>query len=229
MKKFLKAAAVVLMVAVMWVSMALFYALNQSAVMASLYKIKYETASYPQNGLVLIGSSSIQIWRGSGRDLAPLRSENVGISGSVVNDWFPLVDSLVTPFDPSALVVYVGSNDIHALHRNVEDIAADLDRLLEQIHTAVPDAIIYYISVYTSVDAEELKPEDERFNALAKALTEKREYARFVDCASALLDENGAPRRDVFLDDFVHLNEKGYELWKVPLREALSHDFEELN
>jgi lysophospholipase L1-like esterase len=206
--------------------MALGYALNQSAVMGGLYKVKYDITGYPQGDVLLVGSSSIQIWRDSARDMAPYHTDNIGISGSVVDDWFPLTDALVARFDPKAVVVYVGSNDLHALHRTPEEIAGDVELLIDGIHAALPKAIIYYVSVYTSADTEELQGQDEQFNELAEAAMEKRDYARFVDTASALAGKNGAVRDDIFLSDLVHLNETGYALWAPVIRDALSMDFE---
>ncbi|MDR1271701.1 MAG: GDSL-type esterase/lipase family protein [Clostridiales Family XIII bacterium] len=226
LRSFLKAFAIVAFVAAIWVGMALGYALNQSAAMGDLYKIKYGVTGYPQGNVLLVGSSSIQVWQGSARDLSPYHTDNIGISGSVVDDWFPLVDTLIKPFGPVAVVVYVGSNDLHALFRSPEDTAEDVELLIDDIHAALPDAVIYYVSVYTAAATEDLREQDERFNELAKEAMGERGYARFVDTASALTGENGDIRDDIFLSDLVHLNEAGYALWTPAIRDALSLDFE---
>ncbi|GHV39118.1 hypothetical protein FACS189490_02190 [Clostridia bacterium] len=219
-----RVVAAVLAVAVIWVGTALFYAKNQSAIMGALYRIKHEIAGFPQGEILLIGSSSIQIWNNSEYDLAPFKTNNVGISGSIVSDWVPLVDKLIVPFHPKAVLVYVGSNDIHALNRAPEDVAADAEKLLDDIHKKLPNAVIYYVSVYTSENTANLRPQDERMNELAKEMSARKGY-RFIDVASSLLNADGSLRQDVFLFDNVHLNKTGYALWSPVVRAAFSEDF----
>ncbi|GHV18878.1 hypothetical protein FACS18949_04690 [Clostridia bacterium] len=227
MKKVMfRVIAAVLAVVVIWVGMALFYVRNQSAIMGSLYSIKHEMTGFPQGEIVLLGSSSIQIWNDSEWDLAPFKTTNVGISGSIVKDWFPLVDKLIVPFHPKAVLVYVGSNDIHALNRTPEDVAADAEKLLDDIHAKLPNAVLYYVSVYTSENTAEMRPQDERMNELTKAMTERKGY-RFIDVASSLLNADGSLRQDVFLFDNVHLNKTGYALWAPVVRAAFGEDFKD--
>ena len=43
----------------------------------------------------------------------------------------------------------------------------------------------------------------------------------FVDVATPMLDASGQPRRELFLDDGLHLNAQGYALWRQVLAPRL--------
>ena len=55
-------------------------------------------------------------------------------------------------------------------------------------------------------------------NRLIAADCEKDETLEFVDVWPAMLGEDGQPRKDIFRDDGLHMNDAGYELWVELLR-----------
>ncbi|MPM25188.1 hypothetical protein SDC9_71678 [bioreactor metagenome] len=204
-------------------------AFNICPITAWVYTEKYRLTGYPTPDVLLIGSSSIQNWKTSESDLDPLSSVNVGIGGTVVRDWPPLLESLVTPFHPRAVLVYIAANDLHNEHRDPEIVADELTALLADIHTALPDAILYYISVYATGAQPESRADEDALNSAMSALAKETDYMRYVDCAGALLGSDGAIRPALFRDDLVHLNDDGYRIWAQTIRAALSQDFDELN
>ncbi|MEL7298076.1 MAG: hypothetical protein AAGJ86_10470, partial [Pseudomonadota bacterium] len=73
-----------------------------------------DDASKTNSGAVLfVGSSSIRLWASTiERDMAPLPVVARGFGGSNMNDVNFFFDRLITPHSPSAIVVYVGENDV---------------------------------------------------------------------------------------------------------------------
>ena len=130
---------------------------------------RYE-GEYPQGDIVFYGSSSIRMWETMDKDLAPLEVLNHGFGGSSLNDAIYYADRLVFPFNPKAVVIYSGTNDMGS------DIPG------------------------YGKDARE-------------EYCESHEHVTYIDTVSALLDENGMYRPELFLDDGLHFNEKGYEVW----------------
>ncbi len=47
--------------------------------------------------------------------------------------------------------------------------------------------------------------------------TEKDKHLLFVDVWSPMLDEEGEPKKDIFLGDKLYMNAKGYEIWRETL------------
>ncbi len=225
MKRFLKIAGVVVLVLAAWMGLFVLYLSNWGNFAASQMAVKYQVLGYPQGGTVLMGSSSIQLWTESEADLGPLHSVNVGIGGSIVSTWFPLVDTLVTPFHPQAVVIYVGANDLHNNHTPPADVFTELEQLIRQIHSALPNARLYYVTVYTTGAYPQIRQDDEALNDMVQQLAAQTDYLEYIDCATALLDPQGNVRDDIFLADKVHLNEVGYSIWARTIRSALLADF----
>jgi len=45
--------------------------------------------------------------------------------------------------------------------------------------------------------------------------------AEFIDVFSTMLDEHGAPRKELFRDDKLHMNATGYSLWKTVIARSV--------
>ena len=50
-------------------------------------------------------------------------------------------------------------------------------------------------------------------NGLVETWTETQPKVEYVDVATPMLGGDGTPRDELFVDDRLHLNEKGYRLW----------------
>lgn len=225
MKKVFKVILVFLAVIVVWGGLIMGYLSNWTDVTAKHIEEKYAITGWEQKDIVLMGSSSMQVWTNSDADLGPLNTVNVGIGGTVIKSWPPLVDKLVTPFAPKAVVIYIGANDIHNDNTAPEQVFSELKQLFSQINTALPDAKLYYVSIYTTGAHTQMRGDDEALNAMVLELSQTNDYLDYIDCAGALLGEGGSVRNDIFLDDLVHLNGTGYEIWAAEIRGVLLRDF----
>jgi len=61
-------------------------------------------------------------------------------------------------------------------------------------------------------------PQSEAVNARVKELVNKNSHDRYVDTAPAILGSDGQPRKELFRDDGLHMNPKGYEAWNKILK-----------
>jgi lysophospholipase L1-like esterase len=177
---------------------------------------------YEETEILLMGSSSIQKWKTSGSDLGPAISVNVGVSGSVIGDWYRHCDTLVVPFNPKTLVIYIGSNDLHNDKKDPAVVMQDLEVLFNQLHDALPNTKMYYVSVFKTGAFPELWSNDEQFNTLVKSYTDTIGYLEFIDCDSALSSKN--VNNNIYEGDLVHLNSSGYIIWTSVIRQALALD-----
>ncbi|HMM32946.1 MAG TPA: GDSL-type esterase/lipase family protein [Clostridia bacterium] len=224
MKPKLKTFLTVVGVFVLFLAMLFGFALNIKGLTAWGYAQKYQKTGYSNPDVVLMGSSTIQNWKTSVSDLGPLKTVNVGIGGTVVRDWFSYLDTLVTPFAPKAVLVYVAANDLHNDHRDPGDVAADLTRLLDDLHAALPEAKLYYVSVYATGAQPESRADEKTLNDAMAALCEGSAHLRYIDCAAALIGADGDIREELFRGDLVHLNDAGYEIWTETIKRALDAD-----
>ena len=56
-------------------------------------------------------------------------------------------------------------------------------------------------------------PHMQAVNSRVERLAEASERIIYVDTATPMLGDDGKPRRELFLEDGLHMNEAGYKLW----------------
>jgi lysophospholipase L1-like esterase len=220
MKKAVKPIAAVLAVLLLWLGAFLAVGLNLIPIASYLLEAKYKTIGYEQGVTVLIGSSSMMLWKNSESDLGPLRTVNVGISGSVISQWMPLVDTLVAPFNPPNVIIYAGANDIHGLKKTAAETMEELNGLFDKLHEKAPSAALHFMTVYQTGAHPQYWEEDKELLKLVEEEAEKRSYLKIIDVASALLVD-GKVDNSMFRGDLLHLSDKGYEIWVKAAREAM--------
>jgi lysophospholipase L1-like esterase len=176
----------------------------------------------PPGAIVFYGSSSIRMWHERlAADFAPLPVVGRGFGGSTMSEAAHWVGQVVVPLSPRAVVLYEGDNDIE-MGRSPADVLVAFDSLAARLHAAVPAARVYVLSIKPSGARFKKWPKMREANRRLEARC-RRERARFefVDVATPMFDPMGMPRRELYLDDRLHLSAKGYDLWAGIVRETL--------
>ena len=188
----------------------------------------YEAAdaqSPPAPGsIVFIGSSSIFLWRTLAADMAPLPVLNRGFGGSVIAHATHFVDRIILPYEPRAVVLYAGDNDIALGGLSPDCTLRDYEAFVAKIRERDLMIPIYFISIKPSVFRENLWGEMRRANALIEARTMTEPSLHFMDVSESMLDEDGRPIESLFVEDGLHLSPAGYELWTSIVRPVLIAD-----
>jgi len=153
-------------------------------------------------------------------DLAPLTVIPRGFGGSNMNDALTFADRVVIRYKPRAVVLYEGDNDI-AQGVSPEKIRDTFLALAVKIHRPLPDARVYVLAIKPSVRRWTLWPKMQRANRLLAQACDKDKRLTFVDVAAVMLKKNGRVKTDIFEKDNLHMNRKGYLLWKSALRPLL--------
>lgn len=168
---------------------------------------------YPRGSVVFVGSSSIRLW-----DLAksfpksnpaPL---NRGFGGSRVSDSVRYVELLVLQHKPRLVVMYAGDNDI-AAGLSPDEVSRDFEEFAGIVLEELPDAQLAYIAIKPSLSRWKLAPKIRQANALIRADCEENQRLTFIDVWSPMLGDDGRPRKELFREDGLHLNDAGYRLW----------------
>ena len=58
-------------------------------------------------------------------------------------------------------------------------------------------------------------------NRLIKNFLFTQKKTRYVDVYSLMLNANGEPRKELFIEDMLHMNAAGYAIWKRVLAPVL--------
>ena len=174
----------------------------------------------PKNAVLFVGSSSIVFWRSLQEDMSPLAVINRGFGGSQMHELNQFRDRIVTKYKPRAIVIYEGDNDVF-FGKSPEQILESYDDFIGHIDKELPDADICFIAVKPSISREELWPTMEEVNRELMKRADDREDMCYLDIASPMMKGEGFVREDLFVEDGLHLNTKGYEVWTETVRPIL--------
>ena len=176
----------------------------------------------PANAILLTGSSSIMYWNEDApADLAPLTVIPRGFGGSVMNDVLHYLDRVVLKYQPRAVLIYEGDNDTGRNNIPNDQIIEQLELIIARVHKQLPEARIYVLSVKPSVARVATWPIAQALNERYQQIAARDPLVHYIDVATPFLNSDGSVMTDIFVDDNLHLNEKGYDIWAASVREVL--------
>ena len=175
----------------------------------------------PPGGVVFVGSSSIRMWDVA-KSFPELSAINRGFGGSQICDATHFAEVLVVKYKPRLIVLYAGDNDINS-GKSAEQVSIDFQTFVAKVRKSLPEAPIVYISIKPSLARWAQRETQREANRLIAADCEKNETLEFVDVWPVMLGDDGEPRKEMFVEDGLHLNETGYKPWVDLVRPVLSH------
>ena len=162
---------------------------------------------------VFTGSSSIRFWKDLKSDCSNSNVLNTGFGGSHMSDLLFYLDEAVLQFNPSVVYIYEGDNDISA-GKELNEIMATTRNVVEAILKSNSDISIHFISAKPSPSRWEFKQKYERFNTMLEAYCMDHSNLSYIDVWNPMLNNFGCPNGEIFIADSLHMNRKGYLLWK---------------
>ena len=171
--------------------------------------------------VIFIGSSSIRMWSTLEQDFPDVPVLNHGFGGSEYSDLLKYREQLIEEFEPSMVVVYSGDNDI-ANSQVPSQIAEKADRFVDGLRREASGALVIILAAKPSMARWELKDKYQELNEQLKKVAENYDHVVFVDVWNPMLKQNGEVNPKLFIEDGLHMNEKGYKIWKNLLLPYLS-------
>ena len=168
--------------------------------------------------IVFTGSSSIRIWENLFEIFKDSTIINTGFGGSKASDLLYYIDELVINFNPKKVVIYEGDNDINS-GQEINFIYKNILKIIERIKDKNDKIKIILISAKPSISRWHLRDKYIQLNQKYRELANKSDFIEFADTWSAMI-ENGVLKKDIFIEDGLHLNEKGYEIWEKTLKKV---------
>jgi len=169
---------------------------------------------------VFTGSSSIRLWEDIKKDCNGYPLVNTGFGGSHMSDLLFFIDQTVLRFQPDKVFIYEGDNDI-AAEKSPNAILRTTKQVVKKILKSNPDITIHFICAKPSPSRWQYKEQYLTFNALLKNYCADNPQLFYVDVWNKMLNEVGYPDPNIFIADSLHMNRKGYLLWK----EIVCRDF----
>ena len=178
-------------------------------------KFKGDEKNVNQEKLILFtGSSSIRLWVDFDSYFPNHNVLNRGFGGSETSDLIYYAQELIYKYKPSQIFIYEGDNDINSGEKP-KAIIKEMKELLKMIaaNTPNPDKPIVLISAKPSPSRIHLKKQYLRLNRRLKKLADKNPQLTYADVWTPMFNEDGSIKQELFIEDNLHMNKKGYDLW----------------
>lgn len=176
----------------------------------------------PSRPVLFTGSSSIRMWSDLPRDFPDVAVLNRGFGGSQMRDVYHYADPAVIHYQPRQVVLYSGDNDIHA-GRSPQQVLHDFQAVVTRLRQDLPQVPILVLSIKPSPSRLAELPRQREANALIASAARQLPQVTFVDVSTPMLDSQGQPRPELFLQDQLHMTPAGYALWRKVVGPHLLH------
>lgn len=178
--------------------------------------------SYPEQAVLFIGSSSIYTWK-TAQDFPTLPVINRGFGGAQISDLNYYYDVVVRRYKPARIIFYCGDNDV-AAGKNMTQILADFKTFISRLKKDLPYTNLLFLAIKPSPLRWQLWDKMSQTNHAVKDYCKSSEFCTFLDTATPLLNTKGLPDKNLFVEDGLHLNSTGYNIWKNLLTPCLVKD-----
>jgi lysophospholipase L1-like esterase len=169
---------------------------------------------------IFVGSSTIRRWESLVADMAPLPAVNRGFGGARMDQVNVYFDQTVGRHKPRAIVLYAGGNDINA-GESPDQVFDDVQTFMFLKTSKLGPTPVYLIANGVVPARIQQRAEVETLNAKLEALADQRDDLVYINPGPLMFDGQGK-LKPVFVEDGIHMNRQGYELWIPLLKQTLS-------
>jgi lysophospholipase L1-like esterase len=162
--------------------------------------------------VLFVGSSSIRLWSTLTENFNAVKVLNRGFGGSCVADLVQYANRIILPYHPEKIVIYSGDNDINS-GKAPEQVLQDFKDLVIIIQDSLPSTRVAFISIKPSFARWEKVVQMRLANQLIQEFMLTDQRLTFIDIFNPMLGADGLPRPELFMEDGLHINETGYNLW----------------
>jgi len=187
---------------------------NKPAFWDDIQRFKHQDSLHmpPKNGIVFVGSSSFTKWTELENVYKKYQAINRGFGGSTLAQANYYVADLIYPYQPRQVVIYSGENDVAMDHTSALETLNRFAAFFTSIRNKYPKTAVLYVSMKLSPSRTENAETVLHANALIKEYLSSYTNTQFVDVNSKMM-RNGKLRPELFLEDMLHMNQAGYDIW----------------
>jgi lysophospholipase L1-like esterase len=186
------------------------------------FKKQDSTNPPPQNAILFVGSSSFRKWTDVQSYFPGYTIINRGFGGSSLPDVIRYANDIIFPYHPKEIVIYCGENDFAASdNTSAEMVFERFKTLYAIIRSKMPDVPVVFISIKPSPSRRKYWPKMIEANQMIKDFIGMQKNASYVDVYKPMLNEDGQPKPEIFLEDSLHMNANGYAIWQKAIQPYL--------
>jgi lysophospholipase L1-like esterase len=177
---------------------------------------------FPKDGFILfVGSSTFRKWTDLENVFKSYQAVNRGFGGATLVDMIYYEKDVIFPYKPRQIIIYCGDNDIATDTVNAELVLSRFKTLFNDIRTKMPSTPIAYVSIKPSPARFKYFPISKKSNRLIKDFLATQENAQFIDIFPQMLNSDGRPKPELFVEDSLHLNQNGYAIFEKAIKPHL--------
>lgn len=179
------------------------------------FKTQDSVSFPPKNAILFIGSSSFTMWKDVLQYFPSYTIINRGFGGSSLPDVIRYANDIILPYQPKQIVIYCGENDLAASDTVTGKLVFNrFKQLFTIIRNRYPKVRVTYVSMKPSPSRQLLLSKMIKGNELIKKYLSSKKRTSYVDVYLEMIDDEGKPRSELFLDDNLHMNKSGYVIWQ---------------
>lgn len=170
---------------------------------------------------LFIGSSSFTMWKTLEKDLPEYEPLNRAFGGSTLLDVIYFKKDIIDKYSPERIVIYCGENDIASSDTITAKMVLNrFKELHSHIQKMFPAIHIYYVSMKPSPSRWSRQARMVDANKGIKKYSKKMKNTHYISIWDQMLID-GKPDPSIFIDDSLHMNKKGYDIWIKELRKQI--------
>jgi len=177
---------------------------------------KIDSAEFPAASQILfIGSSSFTLWKDVQEYFPSKPILNRAFGGSTLVDLIRYRYEVIYPYQPKQIVMYCGENDFASSDTvTVEMVVQRFKTLFKLIRAKYKTVPFAYVSMKPSPSRSHLLTKYVEANQQIRQYLSKQAKTAFIDVYQPMLQPDGRVMTDIFKEDNLHMNAKGYAIWK---------------
>jgi lysophospholipase L1-like esterase len=169
----------------------------------------------PKNVILFVGSSSFTKWTDVQEYFPKHTIINRGFGGSTLPDVIRYANDIITPYQSKQIVIYCGENDLASSDTVTAQMVLDrFTQLFSIIRQHDPSVRVAFVSLKPSPSRQHLWPKMVEANQLFKDFLATQKRTAFIDVYSKMFNADGTVMQDIFVEDNLHMNAKGYAIWQ---------------
>ncbi len=175
----------------------------------------------PKNPILFIGSSSFTYWSHLKECFPGYPVLNRAFGGSTLEDQIYYFNRIVPKYHPKQVMIYCGENDFaYNDTLSVNTVVNRFKKLFTMIRASDKNIFVTYVSLKPSPSRNKLFAKYEEGNMNIELFLKHQKRTSFIDVYHLMM-QNGKPIKEIFIQDSLHMNQKGYELWAKALKPYL--------
>ncbi len=175
------------------------------------FKYKDSVNGFKDSTILFVGSSSIRKWKSLESSFKPLPVINRGFGGSTFAELIYYINELVFKYNPKIVVVYEGDNDQYFMRPG--EIFKCACYFEKKLHETLPQTKLFYMSIKPSPARKTKLRDMAKTNQFLNNYADTTKNTFYINVWDVCFKDD-LIRSDIFKNDSLHLNSKGYQYWR---------------